>query len=119
MIGSAVHPGPNAGNGKIIEQSRYIAPSDNLDNIIKCAQCGWQMDLNKRGTGDSLGAIPSGSATQLTSTFTVPRGTSFTDLYADPIDTGSGCPFCNTMNPKAVGRGMTGFERPHRSVENL
>ena len=115
----AVHPGPNAGNGKEVYQSRYIKDSDRLDNVIQCAQCGWHMDLSKRGTGDSLGAIPSGSATQLTSTFTVPCGTSFTDQYADPIDTNSGCPMCNTMNPRAIGRGRTGFERPHKSVENL
>ena len=120
MIGDAVHPGPNAGDGRVIEQSHWIKKSDQLDNVIACAMCGWNMDLNKRGTGDSLGAIPSGSATPKTSTFTPPGpGTIQTDVYADPVDTNSGCPFCNTQNPKAVYRGRTGFERPKRSVENL
>jgi|HubBroStandDraft_2_1064218.scaffolds.fasta_scaffold454543_2 hypothetical protein len=116
---NAVHPGPNAGNGKEIYQSYYIRKSDKLDQIIYCAQCGWNMDLQKRGTGDSLGAIPSGSAIQKTSTFTPPRGASQVDQYADPVDTNSGCPLCNTLNPRAVGRGITGFERPKKSVENL
>ncbi len=66
-----------------------------------------------------MGAIPEGSATQLTSTFTPPRGAAQTDQYADPVDTNSGCPFCNTMNPQATGRGMTGFERFRSSLENL
>lgn len=115
----AVHPGPNAGNGKIIEQSHYIKESDKLDDMIQCAMCGFIINLTKRSTGDSLGAIPSGSATPLTSTFTPPRGASFTDQYADPVDTQSGCPLCNTLNPRGIGRGKTGFERPHKSVENL
>jgi len=116
---NAVHPGPNASDGKEIYQSRYIKKSDQLDKMIECAQCGFTVNLRTRETGDSLGAIPSGSATQYSSTFTPPRGASFTDQYADPVDTKSGCPFCNTMNPRAVGRGETGFERPHKSVENL
>lgn len=116
---NALHPGPNAGDGRVIDQSFYIRNDERLDNIINCAQCGWQMDLTKRGTGDSLGAIPSGSARQLTATVNVPRGTSFTDQYADPVDTKSGCPFCNSLNPMAIGRGKTGFERPRNSVENL
>lgn len=114
-----VHPGPNAGNGKVIEQSHYIKDRDRLDDMIRCAQCGFIIDLTKRSTGDSLGAILSGSAVQKTQTFTPPRGASFTDQFADPVDTQSGCPFCNTLNPKAIGRGRTGFERPHKSVENL
>jgi hypothetical protein len=119
MIGRSVHPGPNAADGRQIDQSRYIRDDMQLDDMIKCGQCGFIMNLKTRGTGDSLGAIPSGSATQKTSTFTPPRGASFTDQYSDPVDTNSGCPVCNTKNPRAVGRGMTGFERPHRSVENL
>jgi len=116
---NAVHPGPNASDGKAPYQSRYIKPSDRLDNYVECAQCGWKINLNTRGTGDSMGAIPSGSATQYTATFTPPGGASFTDQYADPVDTKSGCPLCNTLNPRAVGRGETGFERPRKSVENL
>lgn len=114
-----VHPTPSAGDGRQIDQSRYIKKVDRLDNMIECAQCGFIVDLTKRPTGDSLGAIASGSAIQLTSTFTPPLGASQTDQYADPVDTNSGCPFCNTLNAQAKGRGMTGFERPHRSVENL
>jgi hypothetical protein len=116
---NAVHPGPNAGRGRTIDQSYYIKKSDRLDQHLECAQCGWNMDLASRGSGDSMGAIPSGSATQETGTFTPPQGASQTDQYADPVDTNSGCPLCNTMNPRAVGRGMTGFERPKKSVENL
>ena len=120
MIGNALHPGPNAGNGREIDQSRYIKKSNRLDDIVQCAQCGWYVDLRKRTTGPSLGAIPSGSATQLTATETPPGpGIAFTDTYADPVDTNSGCPLCNTMNPRATGRGQTGFERPRKSVENL
>jgi hypothetical protein len=115
----AIHPTPTASDGRIIEQSHYIKQVDRLDDMIECAQCGFIIDLTKRSTGDSLGAIPSGGAIQKTQTFTPPRGVSFTDQFADPVDTKSGCPFCNTLNPKAIGRGRTGFERPHESVENL
>src|ERR1700756_4076345 len=96
-----VHPSPSARDGREIEQSHYIKRADRLDNMIQCAMCGWIVDLTKRPEGDSLGAIPSGSANQLTSSFTPPGGASFTDQYADPIDTNSGCPFCNTLNPRA------------------
>lgn len=114
------HPGPNAGDGREIYQSHFIKKSDRLDNMIYCAQCGFVVDLTKRSTGDSLGAIASGSATQKTGSGTPPKpGIAFTDSYADPVDTNSGCPLCNSMNPRAIGRGKTGFERPRRSVENL
>ena len=114
------HPTVSAQDGKVIEQSRYIKPSDQLDNIIECAQCGYMVNLKTRSTGDSMGAIPEGSATPVSGSGTPPGpGIAFADSYADPVDTGSGCPFCNSMNPKAKGRGMTGFERPKSSMENF
>ena len=119
---NAVHPGPNAGDGLEIEQSRYIKKADKLDNMIECAQCGWIVDLTKRPTGNSLGAVtPSG--TQLTGAV-VPAGSpvpyvSWMDNWYDIVDANSGCPFCNSKNPQAIDRGKTGFEKPHRSVENL
>jgi len=116
---NAVHPGPNAGDGREIVQSRYIKKSDTLDDMIACAQCGFIVDLKKRATGPSQGAIPSGSATQKTGTISGPGLVTTTDYYADPVDTNSGCPLCNTMNPRATGRGYTGFERPRQSIENF
>src|SRR6266403_6309130 len=109
MIGASVHPSPSASDGRPIEQSRYIKKSEKLDAMIQCAQCGFIVDLTKRATGDSLGAIASGSATQVTTSFTPPLGASFTDQYADPVDTNSGCPFCNSMNPKGKGRSNNPF----------
>lgn len=116
----AMHPSPSARDGREIEQSRYIKRAEKLDRIIECAQCGFMIDLNKRSTGGSMGAIPSGGASQLMGSGTPPGpGIAFTDTYADPIDTNSGCPFCNTMNPQAKGRGRTGFESPRASIENF
>lgn len=51
---NSVHPGPNAGDGRVIEQSHFIKKSDKLDNIIQCAQCGWNVDLTKRSSGPSM-----------------------------------------------------------------
>ena len=143
----AQHPTESASDGRRIDQSHYIQHADRLDDMIQCAQCGWIIDLTKRSTGDSLGAIPEGSAIPNGgSTFWAPSpplavgtlvseaklesagngfphggvvGSPEIDYFADPVDTGSGCPFCNTLNPFAVGRGKTGFERPRGSVENL
>lgn len=116
----AQHPTETASDGRRIDQSHYISKADNLDDMIECAMCGFLVDLTKRPTGDSFGAIPEGSATPLTGSG-VPRapGIPFTDQYAESVDTNSGCPFCNSLNPFAVGRGRTGFERPKKSLENL
>jgi hypothetical protein len=115
-----LHPSVTAGDGREIDQSRSIKKVDKLDNMIACAQCGFIVDLTKRTTGDSQGAIPSGGATANSATVTPPSpGIAFTDAYADPVDTRSGCPFCNSMNPRAHDRGRTGFERARHSVENL
>jgi hypothetical protein len=111
------HPSPTARDGRIIEQSHYIKKSDTLDDIIQCAQCGFMVNLIHRPTGDSLGAI--GNPTIKTSTFTPPGGASFTDTYGDPVDTNSGCPFCNSMNPKAKGRETDPFTFNTKNVENL
>lgn len=65
-----------------------------------------------------MGAIP--DPTPATGSGTPPGpGVAFTDSYADPVDTNSGCPFCNSLNPKAADRGQTGFERPKINLENL
>jgi hypothetical protein len=119
MIGIPLHPTPSAGDGKVIEQSHHIPRTDKLDKMIECAQCGFIVDLSKRSTGGSMGAIPEGSATPLSSTFTPTGGVAETDTYADPVDTNSGCPFCNSMNPRATGRGKNGFDRFRSSLENL
>lgn len=114
------HPSESARDGRVIEQSKYIKKSDQLDKIIECAQCGFMVNLRTRSTGPSMGAIAEGSATQKTGTGTPPGpGIAFTDSYADPVDTNSGCPLCNSRNPQAKGRGMTGFERPKSSIENM
>ena len=98
MIGEAVHPTETAGDGRRIEQSLSIKPTDRPDRHIQCAQCGFQVDLDKRATGDSLGAI--GTPTARSQTVNPPKpGVSFTDQFADPVDTNTGCPFCNSLNP--------------------
>lgn len=115
----SLHPSESAGDGLVIEQSRYIKRSDRLDNIIECAQCGWNVDLNKRSTGPSMGAI--GTPTSKSGTVTPPNpGISVTDNYADPVDTNSGCPFCNSMNPRAIGRGSKDpWISNTKNIENL
>lgn len=114
----ALHPSPSAGDGKVIEQSHYIKKSDKLDNIIECAQCGWNVNLTNRPTGDSLGAI--GNPTFTTKTINPPApGVSQSDTYGDPVDTNSGCPFCNSMNPKASGRDTDPFTFNTRNVSDL
>lgn len=116
---NAVHPTESAGDGLVIEQSRYIKKSDKLDNMIECAQCGFIVNLDKRSTGPSMGAI--GSPTAQTGTIVPPKpGISATDNYADPVDTNSGCPFCNSMNPRAIGRGSKDpWISNTKNVENL
>lgn len=112
-----VHPTLSAGDGKIIDQSRFIPPTDKLDKMITCAQCGFVVDLSQRATGPSFGAIS--SFTPVSKTVSPPApGVSFTDQYADPQDTNSGCPFCNSMNPQAIGRGETGFEKAGPDFSN-
>ena len=84
-----LHPTSSAGDGKVIEQSHYIKKSDKLDNIIECAQCGWNVNLTNRPTGDSLGAI--GNPTFTTKTINPPApGVSQSDTYGDPVDPNSG-----------------------------
>lgn len=114
----SVHPSPTAGDGLEIEQSRYIKKADRLDRMIRCAQCGFIVDLTKRGSGDSLGAI--GSPTIKTGSGKPPDpGISFSDTYGDPVDTKSGCPFCNSLNPEASGRSSDPWTTNSRNVENL
>lgn len=115
---NSLHPGPDAGDGRVIEQSHFIKRSDKLDNVIWCAQCGFPVDLTKRPTGPSLGAI--GSPTLSTDTVSPPKpGISYTESFGDPVDTNSGCPLCNSMNPRAIGRGKNGFDSQRMSIENL
>lgn len=120
MSGIAVHPTTTARDGQVIEQSHYIKKSEKLDNMIECAQCGFMVDLSKRSTGDSLGAIPSGGATAKSATVSPPApGVSTTDSYADPVDTNSGCPLCNSMNPKAKGRENDPFSFKNVDISNF
>jgi hypothetical protein len=115
----SLHPSESARDGKIIEQSIYIKKTDKLDNMIECAQCGFMVDLNRRATGPSMGAI--GSPTPKSATVSPPSpGVSSTDQFADPVDTNSGCPFCNSMNPKAIGRGSKDpWISNTKNIENL
>lgn len=114
----ALHPSETAREGKVIEQSVYIKRSDNVDHIVECAQCGFMVNLNKRSIGPSLGAI--GNPTASSATVSPPSpGVSFTDTFADPVDTGSGCPFCNSMNPKGIGRDTSPWDRVNTNLENL
>lgn len=104
MIGQSVHPEANAGDGKVIEQSVSIKKTDPMDRRIQCAQCGFYVDLDTRATGDSLGAITAPESLT-TETITPPGpGIAMSDTFADPIDTNSGCPFCNSMNPQGKRR---------------
>lgn len=113
-----LHPTPSARDGKVIEQSHYIKNSDKLDNIVQCAQCGFMVNLRTRSTGDSLGAI--GAPQIKTGSGTPPKpGIAFTDTYGDPVDTRSGCPLCNSMNPKAKGRDSDPWTTNSKNVENL
>ena len=129
MQGHSIHPSPSAGDGDIIEQSTSLKSSDKKENFIECAQCGFLVNLDKRASGDSLGAIGTPSFTKQIITFPVPTGSDpnvkstnggfgpheeasgvgtvgnkTSDTFGDPIDTKNGCPFCNTMNPKGKKR---------------
>lgn len=145
MSGVAVHPTPTAADGEEVEQSHYIKKADKLDRYIYCAQCGYPVNMAKRSTGDSLGAI--GNPTLKVTTFYVPSpslavGTlpspikgpetegantlhggvasiSETDKFGDPVDTNSGCPLCNSMNPQGIGRDSDPFAFKSIDVENF
>lgn len=115
---NSVHPGPNAADGKIIEQSHYIKKSDKLDRIIRCAQCGYYVNLQKRSTGPSLGAI--GAPTLSSDAVSPPDpGIDYTEYFGDPVDTNSGCPLCNSMNPKGSGRNSDPWTTNSRNVSNF
>lgn len=115
---NSVHPTPSASDGEEIEQSHYIKKSDKLDRMIECAQCGFIVDLSKRSTGASLGAI--GDPTITTNSGTPPApGILFTDTFGDPVDTHSGCPLCNSMNPRAKGRDSDPWIYNTRNEQNL
>lgn len=76
------------------------------------------VNLANRSTGPSLGAI--GNPNIITATGTPPGpGVLFTDTYGDPVDTKSGCPLCNSMNPTASGRDTDPFTFNTKNVENL
>jgi hypothetical protein len=116
MTGYDIHPTATSGDGKVIEQSRFIKKSDHLDNVVSCSQCGFYVDLDKRPTGDSLGAIA--APTLKTQTVVPPApGISAIDNFGDPVNNSGGCPLCGSLNVvgKLRGKGFgTGI-----SVENL
>lgn len=104
-IGSNIHPTETSGDGKVIEQSKYIKKTDRLDNIVNCAQCGFPVNLDKRSTGDDFYTLDA-SITTSTETFTPPGpGTSQSDTFGEPADDpGKGCPLCRSMNPRGINR---------------
>jgi len=113
----SVHPTETAGSGRLQYQSRYIKRSDSLDKISECAQCGFPFDLKTNPEGDSFGAV--GDPTINSETVTPPfNGVAYTNTYGDPAGN-SGCPLCSTMNPRAKGRGQSGFDRAVRSILGL
>lgn len=107
-----VHPGPQAGDGKIIDQSRYVRPDDPPDNRRQCAQCGWYFNDDANTQGDTFDD-PLNTPTVITVSNTIaslPQPlkscTQFlvsSKTVQDPTDN-NGCPLCRTMNPQAVGR---------------
>ena len=122
MFGSQLHPSPTASDGKVIDKSQYPAPEDPKDDVIECAQCGMVVDLGQSATGDSLGAIPEQTTiTSKTVNLAVPKGAapiSYTIQYRDPVETGSGCPFCHSMNPQGKLRDRDPFFNT-KNLENL
>lgn len=111
----AIHPSETSGDGRVIEQSRYIKKTDKLDRIVNCAQCGFPVDLNKRATGDSLG-LPDPSTTSETVSPPEP-GIEYTSYYGDPVSTGSGCPLCRSMN--VTGKYRNKLFGSGKSIEGL
>ena len=53
----SLHPSETAGDGRIIDQSKYRKRTDKPDRHIKCAQCGFDADLDTIGIGPSLGSV--------------------------------------------------------------
>lgn len=131
MSEASLHPSPTASDGQPIDQSHYIKKSERLDNMIECAQCGFIVDLTKRSTGKSMGAIPNPTITTGSITDSqignirnppIPPYralAAFSDSYGDPVDSNSGCPFCNSMNPKGLGRDTDPFFANVKNIENF
>lgn len=103
-FGHSIHPSETAGDGKIIEQSRYIKKTDKVDRRINCAQCGFPVDLETRATGADSYDLP--EPVSSTETIDPPGpGISQSDTFAEPVDDrGAGCPLCRSMNPQGVNR---------------
>ena len=117
-IGMAVHPTESASDGREIETSTSIKRSDLSDRYIRCSQCGFPTNLRTRPTGPSMGAI--GTPNFKTESGTPPGpGVSFSDTFGDPVDTNSGCPFCNSMNPRGSGRDSDPWIKVSSNLENL
>lgn len=114
---SDLHPSPSAGDGKPI-YSRRGSHSDKPESRIECAQCGWNVDLDRdtQGDGESNGieireVEYSVNNTQANLPIHLRDVSSFlvsSVTKKEPFIT-SGCPFCGSFNSRGVGRDRDPF----------
>lgn len=128
------HPTSSASDGKSILKSTFIRPGDPVENYIECAQCGYVKNLDKQMEGPSTESDTSDGpgvvnvATSVTTNNTlVELPQPLKSLSANYIGTFSktepknpeGCPFCGSLNSKAVGRDSDPFMTNTRDFRNL
>lgn len=128
------HPTSTASTGKSILKSTFIQPGDPIENFIECAQCGYNKNLDKQvegpstesDTSDGPGVVNVGiSFTTKNTLAQLPQP--LKSLSQDYIGTFSvveprnpaGCPFCGSLNSKAVGRDSDPFMTNTKDFRNM
>lgn len=123
---SDVHPTGTASTGREM-YSRRGSPSDAPESRIECAQCGFYVDTNRdtQGDGESNGveirdveyAVANEQANLPIHLRDVDSFLVSSVTKKEPFVT-SGCPFCGSLNSRAVGRDRDPFLKS-RDVSGL
>jgi hypothetical protein len=117
-----VHPTATAGDGRRIRQGLQ-KPGDPDDNRLQCSQCGFFFNPDRDAEGDtgsdneSAGTITANTAITISNTAAnlpvhlrdVATFLETSRTVKDPTH-GSGCPFCNSLNPRGQFRNDRSFD---------
>lgn len=148
-----IHPGPNAGDGRLRPRDTTYKPGDNVQELLICAQCGFPFRPGKDLEGDSE---DSPGIVQISTKVAVTQTPSKLPVHLQPpyvfqdaksylldengnrilLEDGSGyvlaednvmslsvpsvqsgCRFCGTLNPRAIGRNKD-FDYGFRDLSN-
>ncbi len=122
-----IHPTETAGDGRLKPRRTTYAPGDTRQELLECAQCGFLFRPGKDIEGDSQ---ESPGIEEVVTTVVVNNNVNKLPVHlknvaaflvssvnvSEPI-VSSGCRFCGSLNPKAIGRNKD-FEYPWENLEN-